>query len=124
MPSVSEPGTDWAPTEGGLDERILQVKGKAKQGALTRIWACMGLHTKHVHACRYYQLFFLGLAYISIGVSFFLNPEGSNTNNLQVGKYPITRDEGVEGGSFLFLSFNMYYDLDFRLNTGDHPCFI
>ena len=64
------------PGEGGLDERILQVKGKAKQGALTRIWACMGLHAKHVHACRYYQLFFLGLAYILIWI--FFNEEGSS----------------------------------------------
>ena len=54
---------------------------------------------------------------------FFFNAEGSNTNNLQVGKYPIIRDEGG-GGSFLFLSFNMYHDFDFRLNTGDHPCSI
>ena len=123
MPSVSEPGTDWAPTEGGLDERILQVKGKAKQGALTRISACMGLHTKHVHACRYYQLFFLGLAYISIGVSFFsMRKVVIRIIYRLVSTLSFGMKEG--GGSFVFLSFNMYHDFDFRLNTGDHPCSI
>lgn len=47
---------------GGLDDRILQVKGKAKQGALTRIWGLHGLAYETRTRMQNYQLFFLGHA--------------------------------------------------------------